>query len=125
MSSIDITEKEKKLLQDIAIKLHEGVHNPITESFANKKMDSYYSDISCNMESHIKEYSFESVVELKKELSQFWQDESYMLEFIPPVLAAAFKKRKKNTVALERNNGNNLSGEVNETDMLPTFIYNL
>lgn len=122
MSLTNSNEREKQILQDIAIKLNNSGKRSIT----NKKCDgsSYYENTSYSQSEYIREYSFDSIIELKSILKQFWQGEDFMCEFIPVVLASAFKNRLEAAYNEQKSLlDQNTRGE--DKEILPTFIYTM
>ena len=125
MNLTDNVEKERQILKYIAVSLKSGVINPITDiQYKDDNVSSYYEDVFHGSREYIKEYAFDSIIELKKELTQLWQNEDFMREFIPVVLAAVFKKRKNNSDAEKRMPLEKKPTESESSGGLPTYIYN-
>ena len=122
MSSIKSSEKEKQLLCDTALKLGGSIKNPMKRVACDS--DSYYKSVSINQEDYIKTYSFDNVVELKSELTELWQDEDYIQEFIPIVLASVFKNRPETTEGAEKEYKDKHI-EESDNELLPSYIYTI
>lgn len=75
----------------------------------DKNIESYF--VKYDRKEYIKEYGFETIVELKEELTQMWLGAKYMEEVIKPVAVAAMKNQPKD------------DGNKNKTEVLNEFIY--
>ena len=85
-----INKKEKEMLRAIALKMIAEKSNKHSfETEKNSIVESYYRNSSQNM--ILKQYSFETIAELRSELTELWQYNKAMQDFIPVVLASAFK----------------------------------
>ena len=85
-----INKKEKEMLRAIALKMIAEKSNKHSfETEKNSIVESYYRNSSQNM--ILKQYSFETIAELRSELNELWQYNKAMQDFIPVVLASAFK----------------------------------
>ena len=122
MSSIKSSDKEKQFLRDTALKLNSSGCNPMTQAACDS--GSYYKNVSINQEDYVKTYSFDNVVELKSELTGLWQDEEYLQEFIPIVLASVFKNRPETTIGAEKAYKDKHIEEKND-ELLPSYIYTI
>lgn len=82
--------------------------------------ESYY--IPSTQRTELTSYSFESIVELRKKLTEMWSDDERMLSFIPVVLAAVFKNRPEtenlSVPLIEHKDGSN-------GGILPVYTYTL
>ena len=78
--------------------------------------ESYY--IARGEEAYLKEYSYETLPEVQKELENYWKNEEYMLEIVPVVAMAAIKNK---SCKGEQNKKNQI--QSNKAQIKP-FIYN-
>jgi hypothetical protein len=122
MNLIDSAEKEKQLLYSISAAKNRAGKEFLRNSTTSE--DSYYKIVSCGPEEYMEEYSFDSIIELKNKLMRFWQDEDFMYDFVPCVLASVFKNRPVTSA------GNSKSPSAESVDkkreeVLPTYIYTI
>lgn len=117
MNSTNKNRKEKELLKVVAKKIRE-VNNSaaVMEMYA----DSYYLPSSQHME--LTAYTFMTIVDLRRVLTELWMDNDKMQAFIPVVLAAVFKNRPECDVAavplIEHKDGDG-------KEILPVYTYTL
>lgn len=95
----------------------------ITERIFSKfdaSMESYYEECEEN-DNLAYEYGFETFAELKEQLSQMWEAESFMQEAVLISAAAAmrYKPAKENTSGFVQTNGNAQEGETE----IPEYVY--
>lgn len=109
---MDKSRKEKDGLYDIACRHQRDYY---TENIDIK--ESYF--IKREEEPYIREYGFETLPELKKELELMWKEDIVMQECIQTVLVSALKM--KPTAEVE---GEPLHTEKNKSEKLPGYIYN-
>lgn len=107
-------EKEKQMLYEWGVK---NYSKDIFENTGDVK-ESYFGQRSDN--SYIREYSFETLSELMKELDMLWGDNAKM-ETIKKVIGVAAMKNK--TVKIE-NVEQQIKVQADPEEKLPEFIYN-
>lgn len=116
MNSIDKNSKEIQMLITLARKINES--NSCVEEL--QQTDSYY--IQSIQSTDLVPYSFESIVEMRRKLNDLWKDDKQMQSFIPVVLAATFKNRKKMVTdaapLIEHR-------EKSASEVLPVYTYTL
>ncbi len=110
---MDKNEKEKAMLYEFGVENCERYHfqgiDRMSESyFIQRKEDSY-----------IKEYAFETLPELMKELNTLWNDDE-MLGRIKKVIGVAAMKNKPVKIT----EGKTEEKEQESKEELPPFIYN-
>lgn len=116
MNSINKNSKEMQMLITLAKEIYES------NSYVKKlqQPDSYYKQSIQNTD--LVPYSFESIVEMRQKLNELWKDDKQMQGFIPVVLAATFKNRKKSgtdsATLIEH-------GEKSMSEVLPVYTYTL
>lgn len=74
--------------------------------------DSYFIKRENNV-AYIKEYTFETLPELKAQLKEMWSDKEYLQDILQVVLVAAM-----------RNKPHEIKEDETKDEKLPTFIYN-
>lgn len=110
---MDKNQKEKQILYDW------GKENRQKYSFlqADKKKDSYFIKRQDN--SYIKEYTFETLPQLKEMLNSLWYDDETMELIKMAVVVAAMKNKPiNNLVKSDKEEKDKLDDE------LPAYIYN-
>ena len=124
MSLTEKLEKEHQIMSDVAKSLNSFVVNPIKDvQFRDDSVSSYYENASGDSGEYMMEYDFDSVVELKQELTQLWKSEDNMHRFIPVVLVSTFKKREK-SMTCKKLPTENRADEDSQFGGLPARIYN-
>ena len=121
MNLIDATKKEKEILRNIALKLINENKGCLIKSEV-EAADSYYQQVSRNQDEYLMTYAFDTIVELRTELTKLWESETFMHEFIPVILASAFKKRPD---ANEDRKPSSEQKDGNNDDILPTYTYTM
>lgn len=112
---IDKNKNEKCIIEEFAIK---NVDNKMY-SFPEIDIlaDSYY--IHRKKAAYIREYSFDSFMEVNKELESLWSDNTYMSDIIPSIAVAILKNRP-----VENNYSIKTTDNCIEREKLPAYIYN-
>ena len=121
MNSIETKNKERDILRNIALRIiYDYKDFPLV--LETESVDSYYQQSSHNSVTCLRTFAFNTIAELRTELMELWQCEEFMHEFIPVVLASAFKERP--TVnedckpMCEHKDGDN-------ENILPTYTYTM
>lgn len=117
---MDKNNKEKKMLKDFADnRLNSNIYQfPEIDLFA----DTYYICRDDNVE-YIREYDFDTVLELRKELEHLWKGDNRMAEIIQPIIVAAMKNKPMcENLSQDRNTK---SKQVqDQSEKLLAYIYN-
>ena len=121
MNSIKTTKKEKEILRNIALKIINNCKNCL-RSLETESMNSYYLQVSRKQAEYLRTYTFDTVAELRTELTNLWKNDKDMQEFISVVLASTFKECPFNMSNYEPT----LEHKDSDNDnLLPTYTYTI
>lgn len=114
MENMDRNDKEKSLFAEWAKTVRGDYFMPVQDT------GSYF--IKRDQTEYIREYSLETVPELRDELEVLWDGDKNMESVLTAVLAAAIKNKPRGQ---ERaGTAENISKVSETTEELPIYIYN-
>lgn len=106
-------EREKQMLYEWGVNNHRDVFMQM-----DHVKESYFQQRTSNL--YIKEYSFETLSELKEELDALWENDEEM-ESIKKVVGVAAVKNKPVKIEKEKEQ---VKTQSKQEEKLPVFIYN-
>lgn len=107
-------DKEKMMLSEWGIK---NFSNDIFSQIDTEKK-SYF--VRRTDELYIREYAFETLPEVMKEINALWENDEMMEEIKRIIGVAAMKNKPVRTVEKKQQE----DGQVDKEERLPAFIYN-
>lgn len=114
-------DREKKLLYEWSIQNTEGY----CFDSINKEKNSYFVKRDADMNSYIREYSFEILPELTVKLDTLWENDEVMNQIKKIIAIAALKNKPLRVITEDIRTGHSEKKSGMETeDKLPAFIYN-
>ncbi len=111
-------EKEKQMLYEWGLKNH----SKYLFQTIDQERSSYFIKRESKENSYIREYGFETLPELIKELDILWESDKVMEEIKKVIAIAAIKNKPFGSISKETDI--NRKGKQEEKDKLPVYIYN-
>lgn len=115
---MDKNEREKQTLYAW------GTQNKFHFSQIDKEKPSYFVKRENRENSYIKEYGFETLPQLSKELDALWGNDEMMDSVKNVVMVAAMKNKPSQTAVEKEDKRKEKNGGQETEDKLPVYIYN-